>query len=182
MRLLPTIFTDRLTRFFTRRGYGVQSPFAYHMVRDVIVEKTPYFAYENLEKLYSRDAQTSMLRLLFRLSNALQPSRCLVSEHIWSERLQAYLSAGCHKTLFTSTTQIEPKTKYDFFVSESVHAVKDFWPYMSETAGTFIVALQGQKEAWNALCESEPHLLIFDLKKYGLILRKPTMASTIYYL
>lgn len=64
-----------LWRFRHRRGYGIHSPWAYSFVRDVILERTPYYEYACLavhHPWYERwlyPYRIECLRLLFRLSN-----------------------------------------------------------------------------------------------------------------
>ncbi|MDR0745355.1 MAG: hypothetical protein LBF17_02525 [Mediterranea sp.] len=71
-----------LKRFRYRCGYGVHSPFAFNFITNVIYEKTPYYAYRELENgkrpdHTSKKRENSHLkkvnRLLFRLINWAQP-------------------------------------------------------------------------------------------------------------
>lgn len=67
-----------LRRFRHRRGYGIHSPWAYSFVREVILERTPYYQYEALERRHPRYVRwlfryhIDCCRLLFRLSNYAQ--------------------------------------------------------------------------------------------------------------
>lgn len=71
-----------LSRFRYRCGYGVHSPFAFSLITDVIYEKMPYYAYEQLkaEQRKRTSAQgwdrgvQRINRLLFRLVNKVQPA------------------------------------------------------------------------------------------------------------
>lgn len=68
-----------LARIRHRRGYGIHSPWAYNFVRNVILERTPYYEYARLERLhpwYERHLlryHIHCCRLLFRLANYAQP-------------------------------------------------------------------------------------------------------------
>ena len=71
-----------ISRIFRRRGFGVQSPFAFHLITQVIYQRTPYYAYEPLrrqEKQLAPEKDNHWLseplrlkRLLFRLANEVK--------------------------------------------------------------------------------------------------------------
>jgi hypothetical protein len=78
----------RLKRFRYRCGYGVHSPFAFNFITNVIYEKTPYYAYRELEngkraghtgKEKESSRSRKINRLLFRLVNWAQPSTVIDS-------------------------------------------------------------------------------------------------------
>lgn len=54
-----------------RKGFGVHSPFAFSLITEVIEEKTPYYAYSVLQKLYNQKTVIpyKLSTLLLRLSN-----------------------------------------------------------------------------------------------------------------
>ena len=68
-------------RFRHRRGYGVHSPFAFRLITDVVYERLPYYAYDELKRLRrslpkgARMYPERVDRLLFRLVNHLSPQR-----------------------------------------------------------------------------------------------------------
>ena len=70
-------------RFRYRKGYGVHSPFAFSLITEVIYEKSPYYAYDELRSL--RKERNSKLpgyclrvdKLLFRLVNRFRPESIL---------------------------------------------------------------------------------------------------------
>lgn len=85
-----------LRRFRHRRGYGVHSPFAFRFLQDVVYEKSPYYAYCELDSHLARSQrlrQRRGLRLLFRLSNYAQPTRLFLPQGSALEGL--YLQEGC---------------------------------------------------------------------------------------
>lgn len=92
-----------IRRFRHRRGYGVHSPFAYHFLRDVVYEKSPYYAYRELDshlKWSQCLRQRKGLHLLFRLANYAQPRRLLLPHGTALEAL--YLQAGCRTACLCS--------------------------------------------------------------------------------
>jgi len=66
-------------RFLTARGFGVHSPWAYNFIVDVLGEKHPYYAYEDLYDFWqSAPQQLPQLnektdQMLFRIVNHLLP-------------------------------------------------------------------------------------------------------------
>ena len=81
------------------RGFGIQSPTYYWMVRYVINEHWPYYQYETLGR--DDDWLTRKVgRLCFRLANWLQPTV------IESRDFRDYLQAGCRKTTFGESSEL----------------------------------------------------------------------------
>ena len=61
-----------------RYGYGVHSPFSYHLIKNVIREKNPYYCYAEIEntrkKLLDNNSVPARYgQLLFRLANHAKP-------------------------------------------------------------------------------------------------------------
>lgn len=85
-----------LARFRHRKGYGVHSPFAFRFITDVICERSPYYAYRELDRqlpLSKRLRQRRGLHLLLRLANHLQPKTIVLPRNAWWEK--RYLQRGC---------------------------------------------------------------------------------------
>lgn len=66
-------------RWLTGRGFGVHSPWAYDLIDNVINERHPYYAYEDLYPFWEKAPQympqypQSRDELLFRLVNRFNP-------------------------------------------------------------------------------------------------------------
>lgn len=54
-----------------RKGYGVHSPFAFNLITEVIEEKMPYYAYQQMQRLYPANGplKFKVAALMFRLAN-----------------------------------------------------------------------------------------------------------------
>ena len=67
-------------RFIRRHGFGIQSPWAYSFLKDVLYEKLRYYAYDELSVLFP-DRRKSEIRRdeqLFRLVNYFRPGRIVL--------------------------------------------------------------------------------------------------------
>ena len=94
-----------LRRFTHRQGYGIHSPFAFHLITDVIYEHLPYYDYEDLKEqecalksgknknLFPEGESLRLRRLLFRLYNYVHPKNIIfVGEESMALR---YLKQAC---------------------------------------------------------------------------------------
>ena len=72
LRRTISLILTAIPRAVHRRGFGVQSPWAYELVRDVLFETLPYYAYDE-QKL-----STPMQRQLFRIQNHFQGQPIIV--------------------------------------------------------------------------------------------------------
>ena len=91
-------FVVWLRRMRYSRGFGVQSPWAYHFIRYVVNEHYPYYKYEQLaEQVYGIDKITRKLcKFYFRLAN-YQQAHTFVDCYPTSSCYKIYVDAGCQK-------------------------------------------------------------------------------------
>lgn len=89
-----------LSRIGCCRGFGIQSPWAYSLVRYVINEHYPYYAYECLAKDFPAvDAvRRKMGEFFLRLANHAQPEMVVAVgfDDEDMKRDEAYFRAGCN--------------------------------------------------------------------------------------
>ena len=95
------VWTGRIGRC---RGFGVQSPWAYRMVRYVINEHWPYYAYAPLAARYPQQGVIGrrVCELCLRLANRLQPRRVALYG-IDGDAMGGYIQAGCRRTVFAKS-------------------------------------------------------------------------------
>lgn len=99
MKRLFTILFETIRRWGSSRGFGVQSPFAFSFLHDVIRQKIPYYAYESLkaERLEEESANSRKVdELLFRLTNFVQPVHVILPFEGWKVS-QKYITEACRK-------------------------------------------------------------------------------------
>lgn len=91
-------------RFRHRCGYGIHSPFAFHIVRDVIYEEDAFYAYSPLAAEPAADSGLRLkdLRLLLRLANDHRPRTGILLGKDTRGALR-YLQAGRNSCRFLGT-------------------------------------------------------------------------------
>lgn len=76
-----------LLRMLHRHGFGIQSPWAYEMVRDVLFEQLHYYAYED------QGLRTQSQQQLFRIKNHFSPHLVVVIDKVGNEAESMYRHA-----------------------------------------------------------------------------------------
>ena len=85
------------------RGFGVQSPWAYRFIRYVVNEHYPYYAYDELSRLYEGYPKQiqKLCRLYFRIANFWQAEQALdysaASETDVNQLYGTFMKRGCNK-------------------------------------------------------------------------------------
>ena len=85
------------------RGFGVQSPWAYRFIRYVVNEHYPYYAYDDLSRLYEGYPKQiqKLCRLYFRIANFWQAEQALdysaPSENDVIRLYDTFMKRGCNK-------------------------------------------------------------------------------------
>ena len=154
-----------LSRIGHCRGFGIQSPSDYWLVRYVINEHWPYYKYSEIGQ--GDDWLTRKVgRLCFRLANWRQP-RVVVSS-----AYQDYLRAGCLTAEVITDIQ------------QAAHADLVRWPLSDDWERCFdrlcgiadeqtvLVAdnLRDNRKAWKRLVGDERTGITFDLYYCGIVL------------
>lgn len=73
-----TIYSVTIKEYISRvgksRGFGIQSPWAYRFVTEVIGERLPYYAYEDIDRSCRTKRERKYRKLLLRISNFVYPA------------------------------------------------------------------------------------------------------------
>ena len=148
-----------LSRIGHCRGFGIQSPTDYWLVRYVINEHWPYYQYEALGQDDDWLAQ-KLGRLYFRLANWRQP------KVIESTGYQAYLQAGCRRAVFGASTELIRLTLEGDYRSRLSHI------YNKVEDGTVVIVegIWRDKDFWREIVNGEQARITFDLYYCGIVL------------
>lgn len=183
-----------LQRFLTRKGYGVQSPFAYHIVRDVICEHTPFYAYGELNQEFGRREDEEFLHLLLRISNDLQPKIC--GQYIGAnpkdpqenynkcEAQKKYILAGC-KQCNVVTFPAHISLMCDLIVADSAeNALKSMEMQLLKPEGCLAFERKrNDKGYWKKILSHPSATIVFEIgRRYALVFYKERMSAARYYL
>lgn len=169
-----------LCRIGRCRGFGVQSPWAYRMVRYVINEHYPYYAYEPLARAYpAKDTPTRKLReLCLRLANYVRPHT--VAEYgNADEAFEAYVKAGCRaaeyvKMACEGATGKAPAP--DFALIAPFDGLAEAFEAVASVAedGTVVMLLGIRRDGrarrlWRRIVDGRERVVTFDLYYCGLV-------------
>lgn len=179
-----------LSRLFARKGYGVQSPFAYHIVRDVVAEDMPFYAYDELQTRFGKRKDEDFLRLIFRLANEVQPSQVRISPALWSNALETYILAGCAKASVLKTTDKADKGTISLILTAHAGEAKDLCANLTPDSCLIVADTRSYRTLWKRICanalqkksSTTTGLLIFDCGRYAMVFCKERMQSAVYYI
>ena len=72
---------DLIYRYRHNRGFGVQSPYAFHFVTAVVAEKHSFYAYPSINRAAAKcGCKAARARLLFRVANYARPHSIIMCE------------------------------------------------------------------------------------------------------
>ena len=138
------------------RGFGIQSPWAYRLVTEVLCQQLPYHAYDDLLTMFPNVGRRRLrlCRLYLRLANYRQtlPWTIVLESDAPRGMVEEYVRAGCRNACVVLTTE---------------------WPQgvgdIPETGMLVVEGISGgRREPWQQLL-SDPHVGVsFDLFDCGI--------------
>ena len=148
-----------LSRIGHCRGFGIQSPTDYWLVRYVINEHWPYYQYEALGK--EDDWLTRKLgQIYFRLANWRQP------EMIESDGYQEYLQAGCKKATFGESSELI-RMMLDGDYRQQLAFI---YNKVKDDTVLIVEGLWRNRSFWKEVKADERAVVTFDLYYCGIVL------------
>lgn len=141
------------------RGFGIQSPSDYWLVRYVINEHWPYYQYEALGR--NDDWLTRKLgRLCFRIANWRQPAV------IESSAYREYLQAGCRKAVWGESSELMVLSLEGDWRSRLSY----IYNKVSADSVLVVTGLSKARDVWREIVNDERAVLTFDLYYCGIVL------------
>lgn len=141
------------------RGFGIQSPSDYWLVRYVINEHWPYYQYERLGR--NDDWLTRKQgRLCFRIANWRQPAV------IESSAFRDYLQAGCRKAVWGESSELMVLSLEGDWRSRLSY----IYNKVSADSVLIVTGLSKARDVWREIVNDERAVLTFDLYYCGIVL------------
>lgn len=141
------------------RGFGIQSPSDYWLVRYVINEHWPYYQYERLGR--NDDWLTRKQgRLCFRIANWRQPAV------IESSAFRDYLQAGCRKAVWGESSELMVLSLEGDWRSRLSY----IYNKVSADSVLVVTSLSKARDVWREIVNDERAVLTFDLYYCGIVL------------
>jgi len=178
-----------LRRLTHSKGNGVQSPFAYSFICEVIGNTTAYYAYQDLksELKAMRLRERKQAKLLLRLANWSQPACVWLPEGY--ERFAPLLRCGCQRAqhrVYSNQAELAemPKDKPQFIILPSTESALEGIPEgLADKSVILLFNIRANKQArlqWSQIHAQSPRVLSFDLYDLGLLLVRPRFEKQHY--
>ena len=148
-----------LSRIFHCRGFGIQSPTDYWMVRYVINEHWPYYLYDNVGE-NDNWLERKLGRLYFRLSNWRQPNA------VETDGYQKYFQAGCKSLKFGPSSEL---IRLDITTDDYQKKILSIFNKVEDSTVLIIEGINKDKRFWQFVKEDGRTSITFDLYYCGIV-------------
>ena len=187
---MPTFITSLLRplrwilRLRHRCGYGIHSPFAFHLVTDVVYRPGRFYADGELQRLHATQPHPHIrlkdCRLLFRLANRMRPASCLLAGLSPQGMEARSLLLGSRHTQLHNT----PCSSDMILCGSQWQAEAEGLLPLLSRGGLLVLTDIGssrhRRKAWKNLTEMPQATVCFDLYYYGLIFNRPDLQRQHY--
>ena len=96
-----------------KKGFGIHSPFVYHLVTNVLFPEAGFYVFHEIEKLNANKKEKSALKLLFRLVHYFQPNCVFYEKNLTSDELRILKKANSEVVLKKIESMIYSKNKIE---------------------------------------------------------------------
>lgn len=73
-----TRMREYILRIGKARGFGIQSPWAFSFVTEVIGERLPYYAYTDIDRMCKNRSERRFQKLMLRIRNFVHPNQVII--------------------------------------------------------------------------------------------------------
>ncbi len=176
---------DLINRYRHNRGYGVQSPYAFHFVTGVLAEKHPYYAYPAINSTAKKCGYKSALaRMLFRIANYAHPQNiimCAPCEAVACALTMACPSVGA--SLFPGNDALQQiATAFEqggglglLYVGETPAYASVVQQALGRVSSSSVIIVEGihrtreKEEWWQGVKQNGAVAVTFDLYSVGVL-------------
>lgn len=155
------VWLNRLTHC---RGFGIQSPTDYWLVRYVVNEHWPYYHYATVGQ--NDDwLRRKLGRLYMRLANWRQPKVVVSDDYV------DYFVAGCHRSEVVKPDEFKGDKLQ--LVRLDAGAIDDLSPIFDKVDERTVLVVEGiwrYKQLWRQIVDDERTGVTFDLYYCGIVL------------
>lgn len=179
-----TLLRRCIDRLRHNRGYGVQSPAAFHFVMHVLREgKHRYYPYEYVNSVAKQTAEHSPAhcRRLFRIANALHPTRIILLDNGKGCARKTF-AAACTSIDIHSCTSLEEftrelndKSRQMLYIGDTQDYAKAVEKAIPQMEAHSVIIIEGirstaQKRAWwRETIANKSVVVSMDLYNTGLL-------------
>jgi hypothetical protein len=176
-------FGDWINRKRHNRGFGIQSPSAFFFITQVLRERLPYYAYEELDRSIDQCGGMSRrgAKELFRITNSLHPANCIAmaseaaATAMKAARPGAHLYRPENKEAFEGT--LEKCGKIGLLYIGKCHDRQEIMnSALQYTDNDSAIIIEGigkdnvARALWQSAIDDPRTVVTYDMYSYGLIL------------
>ena len=149
------------------RGFGIQSPWAYDFVRNVVAERNPYYKYTETDPLSVNRHERRLCRLLLRIANFCQPATAFIDDSLPAAYADS-LKAGCTHMQLVGNPR-EARLLLLPVMSPHVKTVLSHLPHGTTIMIFGINQTAATRQRWAEVCADTNSTTTFNLWKTGII-------------
>lgn len=171
-----------ISRWWQNFGFGIQSKTDFAFLHDVIKEKLPYYAYDDIGKAFPNASKSEIdtARLFYRLGNYIHPSKIinygLVSD-INLYALNLTLQKGTDKVL----TEVDEKIGKRILCVVEGEGSNEVLSSLHNVSLLLMSDIQGiNKDLWQQVCSC--NTVTYDKRNIGIALFQNNRYSEHYYI
>ena len=153
-------------------GFGIQSPWAYDFVKEVIAERSPYYKYEELDKnSHAKGHEQRVGHLLLRIANYCQPQTIYIGQAT-PPTCPAYLKAGCEQASPVSNPQDAQLLLLSAHTPDVGETIRQLPATVRQQPPTILILgindTSDTIKKWNQIISIPPITLTFNLWEMGI--------------